>query len=49
MLPWEIHQLPEEWMWGFRTLIDELPEMRKGYQQLDDAFERTKARFARKQ
>lgn len=49
VLPWELDQLPEEWELAFEMLIDDLPKMRSGMQELDAAFERSKAKFARRQ
>lgn len=49
VLPWELDQLPEEWLLAFELLNDDLPVMREGMRELDAAFEKSKARFNRKQ
>jgi hypothetical protein len=49
VLPWDLDQVPEEWLMAFEVLSDDLPKMRKGFQQLDDTFKSVTARFERKQ
>lgn len=41
MLPWEIDEVPAEWLIAFNKL-DELPAMQKGMQQTESYFNEMK-------
>lgn len=42
VLPWEVDQVPDEWLMAFEALSDRLPRLEHGMQQLDQAWERAK-------
>ncbi len=44
--PWEVDQLPDEWMLAFDALSEDLPRASEGMRQLDEAFERAKERVS---
>lgn len=43
--PWEVDQLPEEWLDAINGLTIELPGMAKGYQQINEYLEKWRAQW----
>jgi hypothetical protein len=49
VMPWEVDEIPDEWLAAFESLADELPQMQRGRAQLDAAFARATGKYNRRQ
>lgn len=48
LAPWDLDQVPEEWILTLDALSSEIPKIREGYRELDAAFEAAAAKHRRK-
>lgn len=48
VLPWELDEIPDDWLTAFELLSDDMPRLQKGLTALDAAFSRAKAKFTKK-
>jgi hypothetical protein len=46
--PWEIDDLPDEWLDALLALTDDLPELQSGLQQVKQIQDQIRAQYARK-
>jgi hypothetical protein len=46
--PWEVDEIPEEWLDAAEALMTDLPQMARGYQQIEDYKAKWRAEYKRK-